>query len=242
MSNMTNQNKTDEETKSSPRRTRNSSARDQAPLSTAKKMAGKLPEVNETELEEASDLLIPKDDFSKKTQNQKLDTMADAINKMYNKMNEVTDRMEKKLKPIEDIVTDPDQGVLPQLEGLVEHAKSADDRIQSLAEENLQLRDELDIIKGIVHKISNQCNAANSKINQLVAKSMEDNLVISGITDDKPNRSARRQVHQFLYEEMELSNINDMDIIKVYRMGPRDEGRNRPILVQCTADLRRYIM
>lgn len=243
MSSVTMQNKSsDEENKTSPRRTRNSSARESQAPSISKKMSGKLPDVNESESYEEAEVLIPRDEFSKKSQAQKLDSVAEAINKMYQKMNEVTQRLENKISPVEDAVFQQDTGMLSQMETLVDNAKSVDSRIQSLAEENLQLRDELDIIKGIVHKIAKQCDSSSGKINQLVARSMEDNLVITGILDDIPKKSVRKQLHRFFQEEMELRNVNDADLLKVYRMGPREDGRHRPILAQCTPDLRRYLL
>lgn len=233
------------ENQSSPRRLRKHSYKE-AIITAPNKMSGKLPDVNEIGDENGENIennkLILKEEFAKKSTAQKLDSVADAINKLYDKMNEVTEKVDEELKPIRCAVFDEQLGLLPRMETFVDHAKSADERIQTLTEENLQLRDELDILKGVVHKMSNQMESADRKINQLVTKSMEDNLVISGILNDLPKKNARKQIHQFLQEEMDLRDVNDMDVLKVYRIGQPQQGKNRPIMMHCTPDLRRYIM
>lgn len=247
MSHVTNQNTVAEESavKTSPRRTRKSSQKESSNTQSSQKMSAKLPEVTERNEESTlieGDSLIQKEEFSKRNTAQKLDSVADAINKMYQKMNEVTDRLERKIRPVEDAVFNTDMGMLPQLETMVDHATSVDERIQTLSEENLQLRDELDLLKGIVHKVVNQMDGANGKINQLIAKSMEDNLVVTGVLGDLSKKNARKQFHHFLREEMGLINIEDNDILKVYRIGQINENRARPLMVCCTPDLRRYIL
>lgn len=232
----------------SPRRLRKHSYKDainageQPNIPVKQKMAGTLPDITE-DLEMSDGLkLIHKDDFAKKSTNQKLDIVAEAMNKLYDKMNEVTKTTETNVKTLQDAVFDDGIGLVPQINGLVENARSVDDRIQSLTEENLQLRDELDLLKGIVHKISNQVQSADGKLNKLVAKSMEDNLVITGILDDFPKRNPRKQVHQFFHEELGLRNVSDSDVLKVFRVGKQQEGRHRPLMLNCTPDLRRYLM
>lgn len=168
--------------------------------------------------------------------------MADAINKLYEKMNQMSEGLEKKISPIKSVIYDDPDGILPQMSCLVEGVKSADERIQSIYEENLQLRDEVDTLKGIVHKLSAKLENSNSKIDMLITKSMEDNLVINGILDDAPNRSPRKQLHRFLNEELGLGDVRDIDIILVYRLGQFKEACHRPIVVQCVPDLRRYIL
>lgn len=233
--------------KTSPRRLRNHSKAEIATAgsldSQSAKMAGKLPEVSEEDGDVFhGTILISKEEFAKKTTNLKLDAVAEAINKIYMKMSEDSQKVDEKLKPMREALFDENAGILPQMEAIVDHVKGVDDRIQILTEENLQLRDELDILKGVVHKIANQVQNADGKISQLVVKSMEDNLVISGILDDVPKRNARKQIHAFFREELDLRNINDNDVLKVYRMGKYEAGKSRNMMVQCTTDLRRYIM
>lgn len=236
----------DDKMKLSPRRLRKHSYKEAVAINNdlpARKMSGKMPELSENaELLENAEALIQKEEYAKKSTVQKLDTVAEAINKIYDKLSNVTSAWDTKIDPIKVAMFDEDEGLVPQMSAVFDHMKSADERIQSLTEENLQLRDELDLLKGVVSRIASQVDSANTKIHQLVAKSMEDNLVITGILDDLPKRSPRRQIHQFFNEQMNLDNINDYDIIKVFRIGKYEPGRNRPMMVQCTSELRRYIL
>lgn len=235
----------DEKISTSPRRLRNHSTK-QITLSTSTTsiptaMSGNFEEICEN-IEPAVEELISKDDFQKRTTAQKLDSVAEAINKMYKKMQQVSDNLEEKLKPVKDAVFDEEEGILPQIQTMVDHAKTADSKIQSITEENLQLRDEVDVLKGIVHKVTNQIEMANSKIDNLYAKTMEGNLVISGIIGDKPRAHPRRQIHEFMYDQLELSNVHDEDILDVYRIGQAEKNKNRPMIIQVTQELKKYIL
>lgn len=226
----------------SPRRLRNHSYQQSLAKDTHKQstiMSGNLMDIVESMDNEQ---IIAKDDFQKKNTIQKLDSVADAINKMYEKMNEMNNRIDQKIQPVEEAVFDQQTGVVPQLQGMVEHARSADERIQTLVEENLQLRDELDILKGVVHKMANQMQYSSQKLDQLIARSMSENLIITGILNDVPKANVRKQVQAFFMEQMELSNIPDRDIIDAYRLGQPVKDRARPIVVQCVEGLRQYIL
>lgn len=229
----------DETSQSSPRRLRNHSYKDSVANSSFK-MSGKLPEVAE---DSENAILIGKDDFAKKTTVQKLDAVADAINKVYEKMNRVEKSLEEKIQPLEGVIYSKPNGEPSTIDQLAKSYSDSGQAIQSLMEENVQLRDELDVLKGVVHKISNQLDSTNGKVNNLIAKSMEDNLVFTGILGDAPRAKPRQQLHEFLAQEMGLMDIRDYDIISVYRMGPPGKNNsNRPIVAQCTPELRRYIM
>lgn len=226
----------DENIQTSPRRLRNHSYKDSIAVNNIK-MSGKMPEVEEEE-----NPLITKEDFAKKSTQQKLDTVADAINKMYEKMAQVTKNLEEKILPMETTLFDGNEGTVAKIDHLIQSRRESDQAIQSIMEENLQLRDELDVLKGIVHKLSNQLDITNSKVHQLVAKSMEDNLVFTGILGDAPKSNPRKQLHDFLLNEMGLYDVRDSDLLSVYRMGQPGKNKNRPIVAHCVPELRRYIM
>lgn len=191
------------------------------------KMSGTLPIVEENELsKESSRCLISKDDFSKKNTGAKLDSVAEAINKMYGAMHQMNSKLEEKILPMEHAVFDEEEGILPQMKHLVEHAKSADGRIQDIHEENLQLRDEVDVLKGIIHKLSNKIDHSEKRIQQLSTKSMEDNLIISGIMDDLPKRNPRKQLTEFFALELNLPDVRANDLLSVFRLGKPIEGKH----------------
>lgn len=168
--------------------------------------------------------------------------MAEAINKMYEKMSQVSKSMEEKIKPVEEALFDPEQGMMVKINQVGDGIDSTNKNLQTMMEENVQLRDEVEILKGIVHKLSNQLEITNSKVAQLVANSMEDNLIFTGILEDLPKRNPRNQLHQFFNEELGITDIRDRDLLKVYRIGQPEKGWNRPIIAFCTTELRRYIL
>lgn len=232
----------DDNIQTSPRRLRNHSYKESLTASTITKMSGKIPELDDLQELSFEDQIIPKDEFAKKSTVQKLDAMADAMNKIYEKMNQVTKSVDDKIEPIHIAVMDEEKGSLAKVNYLLQNVSQSEEMMKSLIEENLQLRDELDVLKGIVHKLSNQLEHTNGKVSQLMAKSMEDNLIFTGILGDAPKANVRKQLHNFFIQEMSLHDVRDVDILSIYRMGIPAKDKNRPIVAHCTPDLRRYIM
>lgn len=232
--------------RSSPRRLRNHSYKESVGgniADTQMKMSATLPNVEEEfEDDMQGQKLITKEDFQKKTTTQKLDSVAEAINKMYDKINSFETALEDKVKPTETAVFDPSQGLVSKVDHLLANEKDNEKAFQNIIEENIQLREEVDMLKGIVYKMSKQLDSASTKIDQLVVRSMEDNLVFTGILGDQPKKNPRKQLHEFLYNEMGLTDVRDIDILSVYRMRKPDKNKDRPIVAHCATDLRRYIM
>lgn len=221
-------------------RNRNHSYQEALTNSTTPRMAGTLPDIDE-EFQQDPSSLIGKDEFLKKTTNQKLEMMADAINKVHDQIQQMNETFDSKIKPTQDAIFREDDGALSRISSLIDNAKSTDKSLQDMMEENVQLRDELDILKGVVHKMSRQLDVANSKINILLTKAMKDNLIFTGILDDIPKKDPRQQLHAFLYHKMHLTDIYDSDILSVYHLGKPAKDKNRAIVAQVTPNLRRYI-
>lgn len=222
-------------------RNRNHSYQEALTVNTSLKMSGVIPEIDEEPKQDSSSSLICKDEFLKKNTAQKLEKMADAINKMYDQVQQMNDTFDDKIKPTQEAVFGEDDGALTRISNLIDNARSTDKSIQDIMEENVQLRDELDVLKGVVGKMSKQLDVANSKINMLLTKSMEDQLIFTGILDDFPKKDPRQQLHAFLYHKMHLTDIYDSDILSVYRLGKPAKDKNRAIVAHCTPNLRRYI-
>lgn len=204
-------------------------------------MSATLPNLDEESGEGEICNLIAKEDFQKKNTTNKLDTMADAINKVYNTIQQMNITFDKKIKSMHDAMFDEEDGALTRISHLIDNSTATDKALQDMMEENVQLRDELDLLKAIVHKMAKQLDTANSKINVLLTKSMENNLVFTGILDDLPRKDPRQQLHQFLYHKMNLTDVYDADILSVYRLGQPAKDKNRAIVAHCTSGLRRYI-
>lgn len=113
-----------------------------------------------------------------------MESVAEAINKMYDKINNIEASLEDKIKLTEQAIFDPGEGLVTKVELLVNNAKGTETLIQNIVEDNIQLREEVDTLEGVIHKIAKQLDIANGKIDQLVTKLMEDNLVFTGILDN----------------------------------------------------------
>lgn len=111
--------------------------------------------------------MLKREDWQGKNQSHKLDTIFDSINKLYT----VCDQVAQRIHPLEVAVFDKNDGILPQLKSLVDYAKDSDARVDSIAKQNLQLREELEIVKGVIHKQAKQITALQGKQAHQTARS-----------------------------------------------------------------------
>lgn len=198
----------------------------------------------DSELGSLEEIVIPnmlkKEEWQGKGTTHKLDAVFDSINKLYN----IYHRVNSRLKPIEMAVFHKEDGMLPQMAQIVEHAKTVDQRLTNITEENIKLRDELEIVKGLVHKQSKQISTLQSKLADQVARSMENNVTIAGILGDKPKVDTdelKAQVTNFLEESMEVDLEDDSEISQVRRLGAYVKDKHRPIVVTVTQQLQKKI-
>lgn len=80
-------------------------------------MAATLPEIQENEEESSllnSKKLLAKEDFHKKNTSQKLDSVAEALNRLSEMMHKVDSDLQHRIKPLESVIFDIDEGVVPQ--------------------------------------------------------------------------------------------------------------------------------
>lgn len=236
-------------TSTSPRRLRNQSYKESQANNTITPAFRPSPVISESaEIDEfmsnkMSEVkkLIAKEEFQKKNTGQKLDSVADAINKMYESMQVMNKRLEDKIQPMEEAIFNQEAGVVPQLEKLAECTKCLDDKVVDLVGIQVDVRDELDILKGIVHKQNKQIQSLQNKLNDQVLRSMENNITLSGLLGDVPKADTKNQVMRFISEKMELG-FNPNDILEAYRVGPPMKEKSRMVLIQCTPQLRKFLM
>lgn len=182
-------------------------------------------------------LLLKKEDFDKKNNTNKFDTILDSVNKLYSLHAQVTART----KALETAVFDDQIGVLPQLQGLATHAKDSLDKQETLTKEVIELREELDIAKGLIHKQSKQIKALKSKQVDLIARSMSENLTISGIKGDTNKADTKALLHNFLEENLEIEIEEDEEIQVAHRLGTPSKDHHRPVVFRCPIPLRKKI-
>lgn len=181
--------------------------------------------------------LLKKEEFEKKNTNNKLDSVFEAVNNLYSMYAQV----EAKMKPLNYAVFDGEGGILPQIQEIVAHTKEKDKKLDLLTAEVIQLREELDITKGLVHKQSKQISALRGKQTDLIARSMAENITIMGIEQDKPNVDVKTLVLNFLSEELGVELEEDEVIPVAHCLGAPVKGQHRPIVFKCPPSLRKRI-
>lgn len=184
--------------------------------------------------------MISKEGWRGKNTAHKLDTVFESINKLYN----VYDQVSKRIHPLEVAVFDTTDGILPQVQSLATYAKESDARVDSLMKESTALREELEVVKGILYKQSKQITAIQGKQVDQTARSMADNIIINGLIGDyqeADNTDALSLVSTFLEECLELT-FNPEDILVAHWMGQYVKDKDRSIIIKVRAILKKKIL
>ena len=176
------------------------------------------------ELHNKEDLLNP-DNLPSLDSDQKIDLLIEAVRMVNNKFIKV-----------HEMVNDASDGLDPRF-------TDCEDRVQLMAEENKQLRFELDIVKGLLVKAEEDKKSLKDKVTMLTAQSMKDNIVINGICGDEATEDTAQATQDFLNDKMGLE-FPSTQIRSARRFGGYIHGKPeipRPIRVQVHPDLRELI-
>lgn len=183
--------------------------------------------------------LLHKEEWHGKNTAFKLDSVHDAVNKMYNMHLQCLQR----IKPLEYAVFDPEGGILPQLTKFTSYAKDSTAKQSSIEAENAQLRDEMEIVKGVISKQSKQIATLQKKLADQTARSMADCIVIGGLLGDSKeaeDRDAEIMAAAFLEEELEIPldvEGTDCKILSSYRLGRFTQNKHRPVVIKVSSAL-----
>lgn len=184
-----------------------------------------------------------------KTVEEKFEWLAGCLDKMETKIHQNTQNVTKVQKEIEDEENGVHQIIRKQAKELADTATLLQEQLVTERETREKLQNqverstrEISILKGIIQKQHNQLNTIHSRQVDAMARSMEDNLIISGVKE-KPDEVLIDVVLDFLFDQMNIEARYD-DIYTVYRMGPYVQGqtRPRPIILKSGYDLRQYIL
>jgi len=84
-------------------------------------------------------------------------------------------------------------------------------------------------MKDEVENIKSDCTVLKDKHTDLQARSMRDNLIFSGIPENK-DEDTEEELRKFIAEDMQIE--QDMAFHRVHRMGNQVQGKNRPIIAK----------
>ena len=201
------------------------------PLSPVKESPKKHPENKEIEIP-----VISMQDFQQVDMNEKLDLLMSAINK-------INTNFRMKFQELEDKITDEHQGLGPRLIDVESNIGELRMRMDNLEEVNAQLKYELTVIKGLLQVTDNRVINIDKKVVDLTARSMSNNIVISGITGDQEGedeKSCKQKVLDLLKTQMRME-LDNTEVIVAHRSRGRRTVKPRLMIVRCTHSLRQRI-
>lgn len=189
-----------------------------------------------------------------KSTEEKFDWVARMISKIDKRLTLAEENIKKGETKFETAVFDPEDGLgvvyqelkgecatnLEKVEGLtkqLEEEKEQREKFQKQVQKNTK---EMAYMKGLIQKQYKQIHSLQSKVTDVVARGMEDNLILSGLYEETGEDLVDR-VATFLYDNMNID-ARYQDIGEVYCMGSPAPGKIRPILFQCAYNLRKHIL
>ncbi|XP_062569456.1 uncharacterized protein LOC134231515 [Saccostrea cucullata] len=151
-------------------------------------------------------------------------------------------RLDGQSKHLDDITKEirAKNGIQERLENVQEQANDTIYLVTELQDNQKKMERELNRLKDYVVKLEYRVNTQNSQIIDLKSRSMENNIIISGLEEKGPERKSPENLANILRNvfisemEMEEATVNELRINKLFRMGEYDVQRKfpRPICVQ----------
>ena len=200
--------------------------------------------------------VIKMKDFSAVDMEEKLNLLMVAINKIntsfhhkFEELNIKTFSAQNALEPRitdcetmlanhADVFNDEKEGVLPRLCDAKDDIVDLKARIENLEEEKAKMQDEIFALKGYIQVQDNKMHQIESKVIDLTARSMKNNILINGIAGDPGNNKeeCKEKALAFMRTHMKLE-INDDEIIAAHRIGRNTTSKPRAMVVKCAHDL-----
>ena len=215
---------------------------------------------NKTE-EEIEIPVIKMQDFSSVNTDEKLNLIMVAINKIntnfhhkFDEMNEklftAPDALEKRLSTCEkavleckDILEDETEGLVPRFKDVEDNIEDLRGRMDILEEEKSAMLDEIYTLKGFSQVYDKKLGQIDSKVVDLTARSMQNNIIIGGIKESaEPRESCKKKVLEFFRDKMKME-VKDKEVLVAHRLGKINNNNTKPrsIVVRCAHSLRERI-
>ncbi|XP_061179339.1 uncharacterized protein LOC133187963 [Saccostrea echinata] len=131
-------------------------------------------------------------------------------------------------------------GIQERLETVQEQANDTIYLVTELQDNQKKMEREMNRLKDYVVRLEYRVNSQSSQIVDLKSRSMENNIIVSGLEEKTPERKSPENLAKslrnvFISEmEMEETVVDELQIQKLFRMGEYDAQRKfpRPICVQ----------
>ena len=225
------------------------------PGNSSEKEQGKTPEKTKKETAVKEVPVINMSDFSQVDTDEKLNLIMVAINKMntnfHHKFEQLNNQLNAKdtgliakvttcqqeIHDISEVLNDESDGVLPRMRDIEETLEVIQDRLDKIEDNSIEVQNDLVLLRGVVQVHERQITSSATKIVDLTARSMSQNIVISGLAGDTKDEKCKDKVLAFMRDKM-LMEVNDNEIVTAHRLGEKMVGKLRQIVVRCKFDLR----
>ena len=186
---------------------------------------------------------IDVEEFDKEVQEERMGNILSVINALCNKVTEMDISINHDTLGLMTRITTVQQQADQNTSG---RTKTDTDIIaiqntgKILTEEIAGLKRENKTLKGIVQRYGKQLCTLNDRIASLTARSMENNLTVHGIVEEK-KEDCKQKFVDFLKKEVEIDVSLD-EVIVAHRAGKSVKGRNRTIIARCIPALKERVM
>ena len=205
--------------------------------------------------------IVCMEDFEVVNMDDKLNLLMSAINKINTNFHHKFEALEKQVLTYNnslisriEAVEQADEEILARvddLEGAVSKITTLETKIKTLEEIQMQMHDELAVIKGVVQVQDKVIHQNKMKVVDLMAQSMANNIVITGICEDvsesqhegqvwQQKENCKEKVLKFLREKLEME-VQDSEVAVAHRPGKQYNNKPRAMIVCCELSLRERI-
>ena len=213
----------------SGRQTRNKSQTDQTDSIAKRKLMASLENAINTEE------LYDQVEFEKGDIEVKLDQIVNAM-----------DKINDRFTLVHNIINDASDGLDIRIDTNIDSNRDNAENMEALQVENKQLRQELDLVKGLLFKYDEEVITLRNQITTLTARSMSNNVVVTGITgdaEDPRKENCKEKSIAFLKKTMKLE-VDNKHLQVAHRIGQfnPESTTARPMVMRCHPTLKAKIL
>lgn len=195
---------------------------------------------------------------------QKLQKLDDDIHMPRNGISELLAKANEKVTNLHSDIHGQVNGILTRLDSISQTAtdnaekikkmETAQQRMSILLDENRKLVKELQLMKDLVQKLSQQNQVTSSQMLDLTKRGMEQNLIIHGIDDSLEVNDAKEKEQRYTFKErcqysaldffknVMNVDIEVADIWKAHCIGPFKQGKVRPMVLKLSYSAKDLVM
>ena len=186
--------------------------------------------------------ILPQDKFSKLTEKDKMGQVYSVLTKVCDKISDIDNSLYDELTGICSRLTTCQTQTDNNTTKIFQNKNTQDATDKKINEQLDNLKDENIILKGLVQKQHTQISTLNDKVAYLTQKSMENNVVISGLEGDiGKSEDCVKNVIDFLQGKVQIT-VAEEEIMVAHRSATKISDQPRNMIVRCTLQLKERIL